>query len=118
MKRKNQSRKPRKGKRRQKMLAREEVQLLQNLQNTLEKKSAETKIPKPEEKPQASSSKTKNTEEKFNSDPKAPKMATTSSRRLQPVPEKLMNYVTEQDEEYFSCRETDDVFVSGKSRKK
>ena len=85
-----------------------------------EKKSAETKIPKPEKKQQESSSKTKSTEEKekVNSNPKAPKMATRSSSRLKLGPERLKNYFTEQDEEYFSGQETDDVFVSGKSRKK
>ena len=83
-----------------------------------EKKPAETKIPKPEKKQQESSSKTKSIEEKINSNPKAPKMATRSSSRLKSVPERLKNYFTEQDEEYFSSQETDDVFVSGKSRKK
>ena len=83
-----------------------------------EKKSAETKIPKPEQKQQDSSSKTKSTEEKVNSNARAPKMATRSSSRLKSVPERLKNYFTEQDEEYFSSQETDNVFVSGKSRKK
>ena len=45
-------------------------------------------------------------------------MATRPSSRLKSVPERLENYFTEQDEEYFSSQETDDVFVSGKSRKK
>ena len=48
-------------------------------------------------------------------------MATRSSGRLKLVPEKfekLNIYFTEQDEEYFSSQQTDDVFVSGKSRKK
>ena len=45
-------------------------------------------------------------------------MATRSSSRLKSVPERLKNYFTEQDEEYFSSQETDDVFVSGKSRRK
>ena len=83
-----------------------------------EKKPAQTKIRKPEKKQQESSSKTKSTEEKINSNPKAPKMAARSSSRLKLVPEKLKNYFTEQDEEYFSSQETDDVFISGKSRKK
>ena len=83
-----------------------------------EKKPAETKIPKPEKKQQESSSKTKSTEEKFNSNPKASQMATRSSSRLKLEPERLKKYITEQDEEYFSSQETDDVFVSGKSRKK
>ena len=34
------------------------------------------------------------------------------------MPERLKNYFTEQDEEYFSSQETDEVFISGKSRKK
>ena len=76
MKLKNQSKKTLKRKRRHKMLPWEEVQLHQNVQSTLEKKAAETKIPKPEKKPQESSSKTKSTKEKINSDPRAPKMAT------------------------------------------
>ena len=54
-----------------------------------EKKPAETKIPKPEKKQQESSSKTNSTEQKINSDPKAPKMATKSSSRLKSVPERL-----------------------------
>ena len=66
------------------MLPSEEVQLHQNLQSTL-KKPAGTKIPKPEKKQQESSSKTKSTEEKINSNPKAPKMATRSSSRLKSV---------------------------------
>ena len=57
------------------------------------KKSAETKIPKTEKKPQKSSCKTKSTEEKINSDPKAPKTATRSSSRLKSVPEKLKNFL-------------------------
>ena len=44
-------------------------------------------------------------------------MATGSSSQLKLVPEKLKNYVTEQDKEYFSSQETDDVFVSGESGK-
>ena len=99
------------------MVAREEVQLLQNLQSTLEKKQ-QKKIPKPERKPQESSSKTKSTEQKINGDLKAIKMATKSSSRLKSVPEKLKNYFTEQDVEYFSSQENSDVFVSGKLRKK
>ena len=94
------------------MLPREEVQFLQILQSSLGKKAAESKIPKPEKKPKESSSKTKSTEEKINSDPNAPKMAKRSCNRLRPVPEKLKNYFTEQNEdEYFSSQETDDVFV-------
>ena len=85
------------------------MQLLQNLQSTLEKKAAE-KNPKPERKPQESSSKTKSTEQKINGDLRAIKMATNSSSRLKSVPEKLKNYLTEQDEEYFSSQENDDVF--------
>ena len=65
-----------------------------------------------------SSSKTKSTEEKINSNPKSPKMATRSSSRLKSVPDRLRNYFAEQDEEYFSSQETDDVFVSGKYRNK
>ena len=53
----------------------------------------------------------------INSNTKAPEMATGSSSRLKSVPERLQNYFTEQDDEYFSSQETDDVFVSGKSRK-
>ena len=34
------------------------------------------------------------------------------------MPENSKNYFTEQDEEYFSSQKTDDVFVSGKFRKK
>ena len=71
-------------------------------------KAAETNILKPEKKPQESSSKTKNTEERNNSDPKAPKMDTRSSSQLKSVPGKLKNYFAEQDEEYFSSQETDD----------
>ena len=71
-----------------------------------------------QKKPQEFSSKTKSSEEKINSDRKAPKMATRSSSRLNSVPEKLKIYFTEQDEEDFSSQETDDVFVSGRSRKK
>ena len=37
-------------------------------------------------------------------------MATRPSSRLKSVPERLKNYFTEQDEEYFSSQETDDVF--------
>ena len=48
---------------------------------------------------------------------KAPKMATRSSSRSKSAPEKITKYFTEQDEEYFSSQETDDVFVSGKPRK-
>ena len=99
------------------MLPSEEVQLDQNLQNTREK-SCRTKKSKTRKKPQESSSKTKITEEKINGDPNAPKMATSSSSQLKLVPEKQKSYLTEQDEEYFSSQETDDVFVSGKSRKK
>ena len=79
MKLENQSKKPLKGKRRHKMFPREEVQLHQKLRSTLKKKPDETKIPKPEKKQQESSSKTKSTEEKINSNPRAPKMATRSS---------------------------------------
>ena len=117
MKLKNQSKKALKGKRRHKMFPREEVQLHEKLPSTLKKKPAETKIPKPEKKQQDSSSK-KSTEEKINSNRKAPKMATRSSSRLKSVPERLKNYFTEQGGEYFSSQETDDDFVSGKSRKK
>ena len=42
-------------------------------------------------------------------------MTTSSSSRSKSVPQKLKNYFTEQDEEYFSSQETDDVFVSRKS---
>ena len=80
------------------------------------KKAAETKNPKPEKKPQESSSKTKSSDEKINSDPKASNMATRSSSPLKSVPVKLRNYFTEQDEEYFSRQETNDVFVSRNSR--
>ena len=45
-------------------------------------------------------------------------MATRSSSRLKSVPERLKNYFTEQDDDYISGKETVDVFVSGKSRKK
>ena len=70
MKLKNQSKKHLKGKRRHKTFPREEVQLHQKLQSTLKKKPAETNIPKPEKKQQESSSKTKSTEEKINSNPR------------------------------------------------
>ena len=83
-----------------------------------EKKTSRNKNSKSRKKQQESSSKTKSTEESINSNPKAPKMATRSSIRLKLVPERLNNYFTEQDEEYFSSQETDLVFVSGKSRKK
>ena len=82
------------------------------------KEVAETKNQKTEKKPQESSSKTKTTEENTNSDPKAPKMAKKSRSRLKSVSDILKNCFTEQDEEYFISQETDDVFVSGKSRKK
>ena len=82
------------------------------------KKISRNKNSKTRKKTQESSSKTKSTQEKINSDPKAPKMATRPRSQLKPVPEKLKNYFTEQDEEYFSNQETNDVFVSGKSRKK
>ena len=61
---------------------------------------------------------TKSTEKKINIDPKAPQIATRSSSRLKSLSEKLQNYFTDQDEEYFISQETDDVFVSSKSRKK
>ena len=89
----NQSKKPLNGKRRQKMLPREKVQFLQNLQSTLEKKKQKQKFQK-QKRSQKSSSKTKSTEEKVSSDPKAPNMATSSSSRLKSVPEKLKNYFT------------------------
>ena len=73
MKLKNQSRKPLKGKRRQKMLPRKEVQLLQKPTEYTGRKTAETTIPKSGKKPQDSSTITKSTEEKINNDPKAPK---------------------------------------------
>ena len=41
-------------------------------------------------------------------------MATGSSNQLKLVPEKLKSCLIEQDEEYSSSKETDDVFVSGK----
>ena len=118
MKLKNQSKKPLKGKRRHKMYVPEGGGATSSKASEYtEKKSAETKIPKTEKK-QESSSKTKSTEEKINSNARAPKMATRSDSRLKSVPERLKNYFTVQDEEYFSSQETDDVFVSGKSRKK
>ena len=109
---KDQSKKFLKDKRRQKSLPREEVQLHQNLLSTPEKtrRNKNSKNRKKE-----SSSKSKSTEENINSDPKAPKMSIRSRRRLKSVFENLKNYFTEQDEEYFSIQETDDVFVSGKS---
>ena len=82
------------------------------------KKAAEAKIEKQEKKLQEASSKTKSTEEKVNSDAKAPKRATRSSSQLISLPMKLRNYFTGQDEEYFTNQETDDVFVSEKYRKK
>ena len=90
MKLQNQSKKPLKGKKR------EEVQLLQHLQNALEKCSTNenSRIRK---KPQESRNKTKSNEEKNNCDPKAPKQATRSSSQKKSVPEKLKNYFTEQD---------------------
>ena len=45
-------------------------------------------------------------------------MAKSSSCRLKLVPDKLKNYFTEQDEEYFSSQGTDDDFVPRKSKKK
>ena len=42
-------------------------------------RAAKTKFPNPEKKPHEAINKTKNTEEKFNRDPKAPKMATSPS---------------------------------------
>ena len=45
-------------------------------------------------------------------------MAKRSSSRLKSVPKKLKKYFTEQGDEYFSSEEADDVFVSGKFRKK
>ena len=72
MKLQNQSKKPLKGKRRQKILPRE-VQFHQNLESTLKKKHR-NKYSKNRKKSQESISKTKSTEEKINCDPKAPKM--------------------------------------------
>ena len=83
-----------------------------------EKKTSRNKNFNTRKKQQDSSSKTKRNEEKINSNPKAPKMATRSSSLLKSVPERLKNYFTEQGEQYFSSQEIDDVFVSGKSRKK
>ena len=83
-----------------------------------EENPEETKFPKPEKKQQESSSKRKSIEEKINSNLKAPKMATRSSSRLKSVPEGLKSFFTELYEEYFSSQQSDDVFVSGKSRKK
>ena len=71
MKLKNQSKKSLKGKRRQKRLPREEVQLLQNLQSTM-KKNRRNKIPNSEKSHRNLLLKTKSTEEKINRDPKAP----------------------------------------------
>ena len=82
------------------------------------KRSSRNKNSKTCKKPHESSSKTKSTEEKINIDPKAPQIATTSSSRLKSLPEKLQNYFTDQDNEYFISQETDNVFVSRKSRKK
>ena len=110
MKLKNQSKKPLKCKRMQINLPSDEMQLLRNLQSTL-KKSGRNKISKTKKS-------TKSTEEKINSAPKAPKMATRSGSQLKSVPEKLKNFFTQQDEKYFSGQETDDVSVSGKFRKK
>ena len=91
MKLMNLSKKPLMGKRRQRKLLRDEVKLVRNLKKYAGKKAAETKIPKQEKRPQESDCKTQSTEEKTNCDPKAPKMATWSSSRLKPVPEKLRN---------------------------
>ena len=92
MKLKNQSKKPRKCKRRQKILSRNNF--VKNYR-VHRKETAETKTPKPETKPQDASSKTKNTEEKTNSDRKAHKMVSRSRSRIKS--EKLKNYFTEQD---------------------
>ena len=113
MKLQNQTKKPLKGKRRHKILPREEVQLHRNLRSTLGKKQQKQKFQNQKKRPQKFSSKTKNTDENINSDPKEPKMATRSSSPLKSVPEKSKIYITEQHEEYFSSQETDDVFVSG-----
>ena len=75
----NQSKKPLKGKRRQTRLPWEEVKLFRNLQITLGKKAAESKIPEQEKRPQEARSKIISTEENINSDPKARKIATKSS---------------------------------------
>ena len=117
MKLKSQSKKPLKGKKRQTKLPKEEVNLPQKLRRKLEG-NQHIKNSKSGKKPPECSSKTISTEEKVNSEPKVPKMVTRSSSRLKLVPEKLMNYFTEQDDEYFSNEEADDVFVSGKFRKK
>ena len=69
-----------------------------------EKKQRKQRFPNPENKPQEGSSNTKSTEEKINGDPKAPNMATSSSSRLELVPEKLKNYFSEPDEHYLSSR--------------
>ena len=106
-----------KDKKRQK-LPREELKLLRNLKSRLAKKKAETKIPKPQKKPQEASSKTKSTEKKINSDPKAPQIVTKSSNQLKRLLEKLMKIFSLQDGECFSSQKTDDVFVSGKLRTK
>ena len=100
------------------MLPREGCKFFKTYRVHWKKNQQKQKFQNQKKKPQESSSKTKSTEEMINSDPKAPKMATRSSSRLKSVPEDLKNYFTEQDEEYFSSQETDDVFVSGKSRKK
>ena len=99
------------------MLPGVEVQLLQNLQSTLEKEQQKQKFQNQKKSHRNLVVKQKSTEEKINTDPKAPKMSLKSSNQLKLVPEKLRNYFIEQDEGYFSSQETDDVIVSGKSQK-
>ena len=65
-------------------------------------KTSKTKTQKPDKNHRNLIIKQKSTEESTNRDHKAPQMATRSSSRLKSVPEKLKNYFTEQDEEYFS----------------
>ena len=80
MKLKNQSKKPLKGKRRQKCCRGRRCNFLKPTEYT-GKKAAETEIPKQEKEPQESSNETKRTDEKINSNNKAPKLATRSSSR-------------------------------------
>ena len=118
MKLKNQSKETLKGNRRQKCCRGRRCTFIKAYRVHWKKSSRNKNIPKSEKKPNDSSTKTKSTKENIYSNPQAPKIGKKSSSRLKLVPEKLRNYFTEQDEEYFSSQETDDVFVARTPGKK
>ena len=97
MKIKNKSKKPLKGKGRQRKSPRNEMQVLRKLQSTL-KKTAETKIPKPEKKCHRNLViKQKVMKKRRIVIRGTKKKATRFSSRLKLMPEKLKNYYTEQN---------------------